>query len=119
MKIAVPVVDDVLSSHFGHCAQFALFEVDPGAKSVGDRQDVPAPDHRPGLLPAWLRAQGADVVIAGSMGGRARDLFVEHHVTVVTGAPETDPRELVHAYLSGELTSDDVVCTDHGRDCGH
>jgi ATP-binding protein involved in chromosome partitioning len=119
VKIAVPVVDDVLSSHFGHCTQFALFDVDPTQRSILGRQDLPAPEHRPGLLPEWLSARGANVIIAGNMGGRARDLFAEQQVTVVTGAPEADPRELVAAYLAGTLVSDDTTCTNHERGCHH
>jgi ATP-binding protein involved in chromosome partitioning len=119
VKIAVPIIDDVLSSHFGHCTQFALFDVDPTQGSILARQNVPAPEHRPGLLPGWLRERGADVIIAGSMGGRARDLFAEQQVAVVTGAPETDPRDLVTAYLAGTLVSNDVTCTDHAHGCHH
>lgn len=119
MKIAVPVTDDVLSGHFGHCVQFAFFEVDPDQGGIVARQDVMAPEHRPGLLPQWLSARGVDIIIAGSMGGRARDLFAEYKVGVVAGAPEADPQEVVNSYLAGDLTCDDVPCADHGDGCQH
>jgi len=124
VKVAVPVTDGVLSGHFGHCVEFALFEVDAARGSILGRQDVPAPEHQPGLLPGWLSSHGADVVIAGSMGGRARDLFARHQVAVVAGAPEGDPRELVMAFLAGTLSGNDVPCSgqghgEHGHDCHH
>jgi predicted Fe-Mo cluster-binding NifX family protein len=119
MKIAVPVTDNVLSGHFGHCTQFALFEVDPDRGGIVARQDLPAPEHQPGLLPQWLSTHGADVIIASGMGARARELFIEHQVAVVTGAPEADPQDVVSAYLAGTLTCNDVPCTEHESGCQH
>ncbi|HNW36975.1 MAG TPA: NifB/NifX family molybdenum-iron cluster-binding protein, partial [Candidatus Ozemobacteraceae bacterium] len=34
MKIAIPVAAGVLSEHFGHCEEFAFFEVDEAARTV-------------------------------------------------------------------------------------
>jgi predicted Fe-Mo cluster-binding NifX family protein len=34
MKIAIPVVDKQLCLHFGHCAQFALVDVDDANKEI-------------------------------------------------------------------------------------
>jgi predicted Fe-Mo cluster-binding NifX family protein len=118
VKIAVPVAGDMLAAHFGRCSQFALFEVDPGRCAILDRRDLPAPPHLPGALPAWLHGEGADVVIAGNMGGAARELFDAHQVTVITGASETDPDALVMAYLAGTLRSTDASCGGHeAGDC--
>jgi len=54
MKIAIPLVEGKLSVHFGHCASFALLDVDTEKKRIISRQDITAPPHRPGLLPPWL-----------------------------------------------------------------
>ena len=45
MKYAIPVSGGRLSSHFGHCRQFAFFEVDRRTKVVNSRELVEAPEH--------------------------------------------------------------------------
>ncbi len=65
MKIAIPLADGRLCLHFGHCGHFALVDADPAEKKIVAREDVEAPPHQPGLLPAWLAERGATVVIAG------------------------------------------------------
>ena len=68
MTIAIPLSGGKLSPHFGHCEQFALFQVEE--KLVKVRKDLDPPPHEPGLLPRWLKGQGVDLVIAGGMGRR-------------------------------------------------
>jgi predicted Fe-Mo cluster-binding NifX family protein len=112
MRIAIPVADGKLSAHFGHCERFALLDVDPEKRAVLKKEEVPAPEHQPGLLPRWLAERGATVIIAGGIGGRAQGLFAEQGIRVVVGAPADAPEELVTAYLAGTLKTGDNVC-DH------
>jgi len=74
--------------------------------------DIVAPPHEPGLLPAWLREKGADVIIAGGMGSRAQSLFAQKGVKVVFGASSDTPENLVQAYIHNTLKTGDNVC-DH------
>ena len=86
LKIAVPTAAGSLCQHFGHCEQFALFDVDADNKTILKTTMVTPPPHEPGLLPTWLQEQGADLIIAGGMGSRAQELFVGKGIHVVTGA---------------------------------
>ena len=112
MKIAIPLADGKLSMHFGHCASFALLEADEKEKRIVKREDLQAPPHEPGLLPRWLAERGATLIIAGGMGQRAQDLFCQHGIEVVVGAPAETPETLVAAWLSGTLQSGANAC-DH------
>jgi predicted Fe-Mo cluster-binding NifX family protein len=112
IRIAIPMADGKLAMHFGHCAQFALVEVDEDAKIAASTQLLTPPPHEPGVLPRWLHEQGATVIIAGGMGQRAQDLFREQGITVVIGAPAETPELLVSAYLSGTLQTGRNLC-DH------
>jgi ATP-binding protein involved in chromosome partitioning len=112
MRIAIPLVDGRLAQHFGHCAMFALIDVDPDRREILARQDVPAPEHQPGLLPPWLAERGAHVILAGGMGGRAQQLFAQQGIQVVVGAPAETPEALVAAWLAGTLVSGENLC-DH------
>jgi predicted Fe-Mo cluster-binding NifX family protein len=98
--------------HFGHCQQFAILEVDEQTQKIVNKSLHDPPPHEPGLLPKWLHELGANVIIAGGMGQRAQQLFVENDIKVVVGASEAAPEELVTAFLQNTLKSGANLC-DH------
>lgn len=98
--------------HFGHCASFALVEVDEQTKKILGREDIAAPPHEPGLLPPWLAKQGANMIIAGGMGQRAQQLFAQQGIQVVVGAPAESPEKLITDFFTGTLQVGANVC-DH------
>jgi len=110
MKIAIPVDGERLASHFGHCKEFAFFDVENN--TVKNRTVVAAPPHQPGLLPDWMHERGVNVVIAGGMGQRAQGLFAQNNIMVITGAPNLPPEDIVNQYLDGTLVTGPNVC-DH------
>ena len=112
MKIAIPLADGKLTAHFGHCAQFAVVDVDSANKTIGGQVVLDPPAHEPGVLPAWLAEQGVSLVIAGGMGQRAQMLFGERGIKVIVGAPVEAPEKLVADYLAGTLQVGANVC-DH------
>lgn len=112
MKYAIPVSGGMMSPHFGHCEQFALFDVDEQTKEITKKELIASPGHQPGLLPEWLAEQGVSLVIAGGIGSRAQGLFQQHGIGVVFGALESDPEKAVQSYLDGRLATEDNVC-DH------
>ena len=112
MKFAIPLAEGKLAIHFGHCASFALIDVDQATKTILQRNDVDAPPHEPGLLPPWLAERGVKCIIAGGMGQRARELFTAHGIEVTVGAAVETPEKLVTAYLSGTLQVGSNAC-DH------
>ena len=116
MKIALPASGSMIFSHFGHCEDFLLFEVE-GNEIVSETR-IANPGHKPGFLPNFLADQGANVVIAGGMGGGAVDIFNERGVEVVLGA-QGDARAAVNAWLAGDLKSTGSVCQHHDHEHGH
>ena len=112
MRIAIPIVDGQLCMHFGHCAHFALVDVDDSSKAIGQTRLVEPPPHEPGVLPKWLHDQGATVILAGGMGSRAQQLFAQNDIQVVVGCPSEKPETIVMAFLSGSLQTGHNTC-DH------
>ncbi len=112
MKIAVPVENGRLCTHFGHCAEFAVYDVDPDTRSTRSMTMHVPPPHEPGVLPAWLHELGANVIITGGMGQRARQLFAENAIQVVIGAPPDPVDTVVANYLAGSLQTGANPC-DH------
>ena len=112
VKIAIPLAQGRLCQHFGHCEHFALFSVNTEDKSILQTEQLTPPPHEPGVLPKWLAQQKADLVIAGGMGSRARQLLEEKGIRIITGASEEEAEKIVRAWLAGELITGENVC-DH------
>ena len=64
------------------------------------------------LAPADFFGYATLLVIAGGMGGKARQLLEERGVEVVVGVGPEAPETIVGAYLSGTLTGGANLC-DH------
>lgn len=118
---AIPTLDGRSCAHFGHCRSFALVSVVDGKIHAVAHADPP--EHQPGSFPRFLAEQGVNIVLAGGMGGRARELFAENGIEVHLGVGIHDPRELVEDYLRDELEAGDNACNHgapgHEPTCGH
>ena len=110
MRIAVPTVEGKLSMHFGHSQEFVLIDIE--GEEIKSVDTVTPPPHAPGVLPKWLREQGATIIISSGMGRRAQNLFSENDIAVVVGAPVLEPEELARQYVDGILKIGDNIC-DH------
>jgi len=108
MKIAVPVVGGRVSPHFGRSDYFVIFEVEGGG--LKGEEILRPPPHAPGVIPKWLREEGADVVITGGMGPRALGIFAQCGIKVLTGAPNLEPEALVRQHLQGTLALKENIC---------
>jgi predicted Fe-Mo cluster-binding NifX family protein len=108
MRIAVSAdnsngLDSVVSPHFGRCPHYVLVDVE--GHEVTGVQEVDSPfygHHQPGQVPGFIHSLGANVMLAGGMGGRAIMFFQEYGIEGVTGAYGT-VRQSVERYLGGEL----------------
>jgi ATP-binding protein involved in chromosome partitioning len=110
MKIAIPTAQGKLCMHFGHCEQFTLVSVED--RAITGTEMLTPPPHEPGVLPVWLHEQGANVIISGGMGSRAKDLFTQNDIEVSVGAPAEAPEDVAKAYLTGTLETGANTC-DH------
>lgn len=109
-RIAIPLAEGQLCLHFGHCQQFGFYDVAEDGSILESSRKTPPP-HEPGLLPRWLHEQEVSIVIAGGMGGRARDLFEAQGIEVVVGAASLPPETLIKAYNENRLELGDNACS--------
>lgn len=109
-RIAVPLENGILCTHFGHCQQFAIIETEQ--KNITGETLVTPPPHEPGLLPGWLAEKGVTDVIAGGMGQRAISLFNHQNINVFVGAPIKKPTDLATDLLNNTLEAGANYC-DH------
>ena len=111
MKICIAAENGAVCPHFGHCAEFAIFEVE--GDEIKDSKTIANPGHAPGTLPPILQEWGVSTVISGGMGNRAVSMFQEMGIDVVTGA-QGQLEEIAKSYASGELSSQENICSHPG-----
>ena len=120
MKIAVTYESGMIFQHFGHTAQFKIYEVENN--EIKSAQVVDTNGHGHGALAGFLAAQGVEVLICGGIGGGAQMALADAGIKLYGGVLG-DADDAVEQLLSGELNYNPCVrCNhhDHGHDhaCG-
>ena len=117
MKIAVTYENGQVFQHFGHTAQFKIYEVQDGQVASSQVVDTNGSGH--GALAGFLNAQGVDTLICGGIGGGARTALAQAGIQLYPGV-SGDADQAVAALLAGQLSYDpDTVCSHHEHDHGH
>ena len=117
MKIAVTYEGGLIFQHFGHTAQFKLYEIE--ADRVVSSQVVDTNGHGHGALAGFLKEQGVNVLICGGIGGGAQMALAEAGIQLFGGVSgEAD--EAVEALLAGQLNYNPCVrCGHHDHEHDH
>lgn len=116
MKIAVAYENGGVFQHFGHTAEFKLYDVD-GGKVVGS-EVVGTNGQGHGALAGFLKAAGVDALVCGGIGGGARSALAGAGISVyggVTGSAD----EAAAALAGGRLAYDPDARCSHHDEGGH
>ncbi len=107
-KIAIAVLDAngleaQISPHFGRCPYFVVADIEGGVvRTVQTIANPYYPNHEPGQIPEFIHTLGAQVMLAGGMGGRAVAFFRDYGIEPATGAAGIVGESLA-LYLAGGL----------------
>ena len=118
MKIVIPTENEKLCSHFGHCESFTFVDVNPETKEILNIETKVPEEGISCQSASWISEQGANIVLAGGMGGRPLGILSQNGVTVVSGCPELPIEELVRQYLDSSLTTGENSCGGEHSHCG-
>lgn len=132
MKIAVTYENGQIFQHFGHTAQFKLYDVENGAVVSAQVVDTNGSGH--GALAGFLAANGVNSLICGGIGGGAQMALAEAGIQLYAGC-SGDADQHVDELLAGTLqfaqaatcdhhhgaehTCGDHGCGSHDHTCGH
>ena len=129
MKIAIPTLDGKLCAHFGHCETFSFAEINPDTKEIIEIYSGAPKEGISCQCAGWIAEQGAEIVLAGGMGGRPMMMFEQLGIQVISGCPELPIQEIVKQFLENSLIigenscnhGEGHVCHGHGEGhhCGH
>ena len=107
MKVAVTVDGNEISSHFGHCTGYAIYDVEDS--KILNKTYIENPGHEQCVPPDFLANAGISVVITGGMGMKANQIFTERGVKTFTGIGG-NPDDAIALYLKGELIGSGDLC---------
>ena len=132
MKIAATYENGQIFQHFGHTAQFKLYDVENGAVVSAQVVDTNGSGH--GALAGFLAANGVNSLICGGIGGGAQMALAEAGIQLYAGC-SGDADQRVDELLAGTLqfaqaatcdhhhgaehTCGDHGCGSHDHTCGH
>lgn len=122
MRIAVTYENGQVFQHFGHTAQFKVYDVCDGTVTAAEVVSTNGSGH--GALAGLLAGLNVDVLICGGIGGGARNALNAAGIKLYGGV-SGNADEAVQALLGGTLNfNPNVQCSHHGDhhhhggDCG-
>ena len=120
MKIVIPSADEKLCGHFGHCEYFTFVEINPETKEIISIEKKVPEEGISCQSASWIATQGANIILAGGMGGRPMAIFAQNGVKVIAGCPELEIETVVNQFLNDSLTTGENSCGGEHHHChGH
>ena len=117
MRIAATFENGQIFQHFGHTAQFKLYDVENGEIRSSEVVNTNGAGH--GALAAFLSAHHVDTLICGGIGGGAQNALAQAGIQLYGGVSGSAD-EAVQALLTGALSFDpNVHCNHHEHSEGH
>ena len=118
-EIAVTYENGQVFQHFGHTAQFKLYDAENGGVVSSQVVDTNGSGH--GALAGFLKDHQVDALICGGIGGGAQMALAEAGIRLYAGC-QGDADQRVAELLAGTLVSADGATCDHHHgehhDCG-
>ena len=116
MRIAVTYENGQIFQHFGHTAQFKIYDVANGEIVRAEVVDTNGSGH--GALAGFLMQLGVDALICGGIGGGAQMALAEVGIRLFGGV-SGDADAAVNALIAGTLGyNPDVHCDHHDHEHG-
>lgn len=120
MKIVIPSAENKLCGHFGHCEYFTFVEVNPETKEILSIEKKVPEEGISCQSANWIATQGANVVLAGGMGGRPMAILAQNGVKIIAGCPELEIETVVNQYMNNTLSVGENACGGEHHHChGH
>lgn len=116
MKIAVTYENGNVFGHFGHTAQFKLYDVQDGA--ILSSQVVPTNGSGHGALAGFLVNHGVNALICGGIGGGAQAALSEAGIQLYAGCTG-DADQRVAELLNNTLVFAQSATCDHHHGENH
>ena len=117
MRVAVTYENGNIFQHFGHTAQFKLYDIEDG--KIVSSQVIGTNGSGHGALAGLLAQDGDDAMNCGGIGAGAQNALAEAGIQLFGGV-QGSADEAAQALAEGRLTyNPDVHCNHHDHGEGH
>lgn len=116
LKIAIPTDGTNISSHFGKCENFTIFDIENSV--IKSKTSISTEGNLHGLLPTFLSIKGVNAVIVEGMGDGARNNLIKNKIEIISGV-SGDIDQAISSYLEGALESTNTGCAGHSHEHNH
>lgn len=117
MRIAVTHENGMIFEHFGHTAEFKVYDIEDG--SIRNSEVVSTNGRGHGALASVLSELNVEVLICGGIGGGAQTALKNAGITLYGGV-SGDCDKAVNDLLAGTLVyNPNVMCSHHHHEEGH
>ncbi|MEG0157003.1 MAG: NifB/NifX family molybdenum-iron cluster-binding protein [Anaerovoracaceae bacterium] len=117
MKIAITYENGQVFQHFGHTAEFKVYEV--SEKKIVSSSILSTGDNGHGALATLLSQEGVELLICGGIGAGARTALAEAGIKLYPGVSGNADAQ-AQAFLDGTLDFDpNTTCNHHGEGHSH
>ena len=111
MKIAVTYENGNVFQHFGHSAQFKIYETENGEVIRAEVVDTNGSGH--GALAGFLQMYNVNVLICGGIGAGAKNALTQAGIQLFGGV-QGNADQAVNDYLAGKLMfNPEASCSSH------
>ncbi len=117
MKIAIPYENGQVFQHFGHSAQFKIYDAENGQILSSTVVSTNGQGH--GALVGFLTQHQVNVVLCGGIGAGAQAALAQAGIQLFGGISGSADAAAAD-YLAGRLVFDpNVRCNHHDHEAGH
>ena len=99
MRVAMPSEEGMIYQHFGHAAEFTVYEVE--AELIKNKEFIPVEGPRSEALADFLTIHSVNVVICGNIESGIKSALRAKRIELIPGVTGTADDAIVK-YLSGE-----------------
>lgn len=116
IRVAIPTDGTNISSHFGKCENFTIFDIENSV--IKNKTSISTEGNLHGLLPTFLSVKGVNAVIVNGLGDGARSNLIKNKIEIISGVSgEID--QAIKDFIEGNLRSNDTAgCVGHGHEHG-
>ena len=111
MRIAIPLKQNKFSLNFSACDQFAFIEIKKGTRQILDAQYKTPLSFNLDALPRWIRENEVDLILAGGMGQRAKEIFAQNQIDVRVGFLNGSIKEVIEKFIESQLSRGETTET--------
>lgn len=106
-RVAIPILNDVLSTDFNECGYYDIYEIDQKKIVAQNREKLC--NKTSNDLNNWIIKKGITDIIVHGIDKVSVNYFAETKVNLFVGVSISSPNELIDAYLKGTLQSNTKI----------